>query len=79
MHSTKCENLLKYLRNSSEVNVRLICLLLTFSFYMPISSQALGKTREGSETKDTKVSLQEATPRTGDDIVRTLLKSSKEE
>lgn len=37
---------------------------------MPISSQALGKTKEGSETRDTTVSPQEATPRTGDDIVQ---------
>lgn len=46
---------------------------------MPISSQALWKYREGSETKDTKVSLQEAIPRTGNEIVQSLLKSSKEE
>jgi len=37
---------------------------------MLISSRALGKTKEGSETRDTKVSLQHPTPRTGDDIVQ---------
>jgi hypothetical protein len=37
---------------------------------MPISSQALGKTREGSETRDTTVSPKHPTPRTGDDIVQ---------
>lgn len=41
---------------------------------MPISSQASGKTGEGSETKDTKVSLQQAAPRPGDDIVQALTK-----
>ena len=41
---------------------------------MPIMSQALGKTKEGAETKDTKVSLQEPTSRTDDDIVQSLQK-----
>ena len=45
---------------------------------MPISSQSLGKTREGSETRDTKVSPQRVAPRTGDDIVQSLLKNSRE-
>ena len=36
---------------------------------MPISSQALGKTSEGSETKDTTVSLQRPTSQVDDDIV----------
>lgn len=40
--------------------------------YMPISSEALRKIKERSETKDTTVSLQRATPRTGDDIVQSL-------
>ena len=39
---------------------------------MLISSQATRKIVEGSETKDTKVSLQEATSRTDDDIVQSL-------
>jgi len=34
-----------------------------------ISSRALGKTKEGSTTRDTKVSPQHPAPRTGDDIV----------
>lgn len=37
---------------------------------MVISSQALRKCKEGSETKDTTVSLQQATSRTDDEIVR---------
>lgn len=37
---------------------------------MPISSQALGKTKEGSETKDTTVSLQRPTSQVDDDIVQ---------
>ena len=37
---------------------------------MPISSQALGKTSEGSETKDTTVSLQRPTSQVDDDIVQ---------
>lgn len=41
---------------------------------MPISSEATGKTVERSETKDTMVSLQRPTPRTGDDIVHNLTK-----
>lgn len=41
---------------------------------MPISSEALRKIKERSETKDTTVSLQRATPRTGDDIVQSLQK-----
>ena len=37
--------------------------------YMLISSRALEKTKEGSETRDTKVSPQHPIPRTGNDIV----------
>ena len=37
---------------------------------MVICSQASGKTEEGSETRDTTVSPQRPTPRTGDDIVQ---------
>lgn len=44
---------------------------------MTISSEALGKTKERSETKDTTVSLQEATSRTDDDIVQSLQKCKK--
>ena len=42
---------------------------------MPISSQALWRYKEGSETKDTTVSLQRATSRTDDDIVQPLVAS----
>jgi len=41
---------------------------------MSISSRASWKNEEGSETKDTKVSLEHPTPRTGDDIVQPLTK-----
>lgn len=41
---------------------------------MLISSQALRKFKEGSETRDTKVSPQEVTSRTDDDIVQSLKK-----
>ncbi len=43
---------------------------------MLISSRASRKIEEGSETKDTKVSLKHPTPRTGDDIVQLLLKNN---
>jgi len=43
---------------------------------MPISSRASGKIEEGSETKDTKVSLKHPTSRTDDDIVQKLLKNN---
>ena len=46
---------------------------------MLICSQALWKYREGSETRDTKVSPQRATSRTDDEIVQLMLKSIKEE
>lgn len=46
---------------------------------MLISSQALGQTREGSETRDTKVSPQRPTPRTGDDIVQSCRKLQRQE
>jgi hypothetical protein len=44
---------------------------------MPISSQALGKSKEGSETKDTKVSLQRPTSQVDDDIVQSSWKHEK--
>jgi len=46
---------------------------------MPISSRALGKIREGSETRDTKVSLEHPPLilKIGDDIVRSSWKHEK--
>jgi len=44
---------------------------------MPIMSEASGKTEERAETRDTKVSPQEATSRTDDDIVQSLQKCRK--
>jgi hypothetical protein len=46
---------------------------------MPISSQALWKCKEGSETRDTTVSPQRVPSRTDDDIVQSMLKSIGEE
>lgn len=46
---------------------------------MPISSQALWRCKEGSETRDTKVSPQRVPSRTDDDIVQSVLKSIGEE
>lgn len=46
---------------------------------MPISSQALWKYKEGSETRDTTVSPQRVPSRTDDDIVQSMLKSIGEE
>lgn len=45
---------------------------------MPISSQALGESKEGSETRDTTVSPQRPTPRTGDDIVQSCRKLQRQ-
>lgn len=44
---------------------------------MPISSRALGKSKEGSETRDTTVSPKHPTPLVGEDIVQSSMKVEK--